>query len=291
MGSVWRDITGQTAANDAANIQAGAARSANEVQRYIFDQQREDAQPWRQAGQVALSDLMGEMGLRGGNGELNQKFSANDLQFDPGYQFRMQEGQKAIERSAAARGGLNSGATMKALTRYSQGVASDEYQNAYNRFNNDRNTRFNRLASLSGVGQTANNQLAQAGQNYANATSQNLMGAANAQASARMAAHQGTMGLLSNGIMAGMAFSDERLKKNIKKISKKDIQELRETIKPYFYDYTSKDYGGKNWIGVMAQDLEKSKLGRSIVKTTVNGFKVIDMKKLSFLLLASLAEG
>ncbi len=118
---------------------------------------------------------------------LTKKFGQEDFQQDLGYDFRMKEGQKAIERSAAARGGLQSGGFMKSLGRYGQDYASGEYQNAYNRFTNDQSNRFNKLAALAGVGQTANSQLANAGQNYANQAGQNAMGAANAQGAAGIA--------------------------------------------------------------------------------------------------------
>jgi len=91
----------------------------------------------------------------------------------PGYLFRLQEGQKAIERSAAARGGLYSGATMKALDAHAQGVASDEFNNYVGR-----------LQSLAGVGQSATGSTAAAGQNYANGASQAAQQAGAARASA-----------------------------------------------------------------------------------------------------------
>lgn len=91
----------------------------------------------------------------------------------PGYLFRLQEGQKAIERSAAARGGLYSGATMKALDTYSQGVASDEFGNYVNR-----------LSALAGVGQSATGSTAAAGQAYASGASQAAQQAGAARASA-----------------------------------------------------------------------------------------------------------
>lgn len=164
------------AAGNAADTQAAASQYAADLQYKQFKQQRKDAEPWRNAGVDALGRIQGSMG------DFNRDFSMQEFQADPGYEFRMAEGQKALERSAAARGGLNSGRTMKELTRYSQGVASDEYQNAYNRYNADRDRRFNRLASLAGIGQTANAQVSQAGQNYANQAGAAAMGGANAQA-------------------------------------------------------------------------------------------------------------
>jgi hypothetical protein len=104
---------------------------------------------------------------------------------NPAYQFRLGEGQKALERSAAARGGLNSGGFMKGMARYSQGLASDEYGN-----------QWGRLMGLAGMGQNSAQNLGGLGANYANSMS-NLYGAqGNAQAA-------GTMGI-TNGISGGV---------------------------------------------------------------------------------------
>lgn len=119
----------------------------------------------------------------------NEKFSApTDVteQNDPGYQFRLAQGDKAIQNSAAARGGLLTGGTAKALSDYNQNSASGEYGNVYNRalteyqqryniFNNNQSTLFNRLADLSGFGQTAAGQLNSAGTAAANNTSNTLL--------------------------------------------------------------------------------------------------------------------
>lgn len=179
VGSIAGAAIGSNAANKAAKRQESAAKQANRLQKEMFDIQRADQQPWRQAGIGALSQL--------GNQDFQRDFTMNDFQKDPGYQFRLDEGLKAIQRSAAARGGLQSGGTLKSIGRYGQDYASNEYQNAYNRFNADRDRRFNRLSSLAGLGQTANSQVAQAGQNYANQFGNNTMGAANAAGAAGIA--------------------------------------------------------------------------------------------------------
>lgn len=90
----------------------------------------------------------------------------------PGYQFRLDEGQKAIERSAAARGGLNSGATMKALNNYAQNTASAEYENYANA-----------LRSMAGIGQTSAAQTGALGVQTGQAIGNNIMNAGNARAS------------------------------------------------------------------------------------------------------------
>lgn len=111
------------------------------------------------------------------------------FQASPGYQFRLSEGVKAAERSAAARGLLQSGGTMKAIQRYGEGLASSEYENFANR-----------LASLAGVGQTATNATTAAGQSAANGISQAVTNAGNARASA----YANTGASINNGISNAM---------------------------------------------------------------------------------------
>jgi hypothetical protein len=101
-------------------------------------------------------------------GDLKRDFTLDDFQKDPGYQFRLDEGEKGINRAAAARGGFVSGAALKDLDRYDQDYASGEFSNAYNRFNSDRTNRFNRLSTLAGFGTTANAQLLNQNQSTAN---------------------------------------------------------------------------------------------------------------------------
>ena len=88
-------------------------------------------------GEVGMRQFQGTAGLS--PGELaTEQFN---FQADPGYGFRLSEGMKALERSAAARGGLMSGGTGKALQRYGQDLASQEYGNAFQRFQQDRAAR------------------------------------------------------------------------------------------------------------------------------------------------------
>lgn len=178
-------------AGDAAQMQQNSANYATQVQQQEFQQQQANQQPWLQAGAGALSQM--------GNPSFQQNFTAQDFQQDPGYQFDLQQGQEALQRSAAAQGGLQSGGTMKGLAQYTQGMASNEYQNAYNRFMNNKTTNFNQLASIAGLGQTANGQMGQAGSNMANNVGNIAMSNANAQGAASIA--QGNIvGNTANGI-------------------------------------------------------------------------------------------
>ena len=116
-------------------------------------------------------------------GSLAKPFGMEQFQQDPGYAFRQAEGMKALERSAAARGGLLSGGTLKGIQRFGQDLASQEYGNAFNRYQAERAARLNPLQSLMGAGQSSANTLTsaagQAGQNEA----ANLYNAAQARAS------------------------------------------------------------------------------------------------------------
>lgn len=165
--------TTQAAANTrqaAAEAQQGyriSADEANSILRSIYGDAIDQLGDYRATGTRALSDLA--------NPEFNAQITQSDIQMDPGFAFRMEEGRKALERSAAARGGLTSGGTLKALTRYAQGVASDEYGKAFERFRTDRNDRFTRLTSLAGIGLRATETGINAGENYGNRAAANVM--------------------------------------------------------------------------------------------------------------------
>lgn len=122
-------------------------------------------------------------------GSLMKDFTAADFDInkDPGAQYRMEEANKAIERSAAARGGVQSGGTLKALQTNSEDLASQEFQNAYNRFDNNRKTKANLLLGTAGLGQVSLGQQANLGANVAtqdaNSTAGGITGAADARAS------------------------------------------------------------------------------------------------------------
>jgi len=179
-GAIIGGVMNKQAAGSAADAQIASTEAANATQLQMFNQNREDQAPWRQAGITALGQL-GAGTVNGG--DFNRDFTLADFTKDPGYDFRMQQGQRGLDASAAARGGALSGAAIKASTRYNQDYASGEYQNAYNRFNADRTARFNRLSSLAGVGQTATNQVNADRSATGTNVSNNQIGAGNAQAS------------------------------------------------------------------------------------------------------------
>lgn len=210
MSKVIGAITGSNsqakAAKSAANQQYQASKEATQVQKDMYDQTRKDLSPYAQAGGAALSQLMGGMGP---NGQFMQEYSGQDIYNDPSYQFRLQQGQDSIQSGAAAQGGLLSGATQKALLNYGQDAASQEFGNAYNRFNADQTNQYNRLSNLVGLGQNAAAQQGNAGMQTAQAVASNTMAGANAQAAGTIAAGNRTANNFSSllgatGIIGGL---------------------------------------------------------------------------------------
>lgn len=282
------DLLG-TKSSAGLSAQADAANAANATQAGEFNQIQQNETPYLQAGNSGLQQLQAAMP------SLTQSFGTAQFQQDPGYQFQMQQGMQALQQSAAAGGSLNSGGTMKAISQYSQGLASQDYNNAFNRYMQTNQQNYNMLSGLANYGQNANSTIAGAGQNYANQVSSNQIGMGNATASADVGSANRLGGLVAQGAGAGVgaavASSDERLKTNIIPISKEEISELKSTIKAYRFNYKSEEYGKGDWIGVMAQDLEKSKLGRTLVSEDENGFKQLDLRKVMSLFLATMAAG
>lgn len=151
---------GSRSASKAAKTSAAASDRASDLQREMFERNIELNAPFREAGVNALNKLVPLTEYK--------DFGMDQFQADPGYAFRMSEGMKGLERSAAARGGLLSGGTLKGIQRYGQDMASQEYQNAFNRYGIERERRLNPLQSLAGVGQTTSQQLGSAGTQFAN---------------------------------------------------------------------------------------------------------------------------
>ena len=173
-------VLGAVSSRSAGKAQANAANRAADLQQEQFERQVELQAPWRQAGERALGKLEAASEYT--------PFGMAQFQADPGYGFRFEQGQKALERSAAARGGLISGNTGGALQQYGQNMASQEYQNAFNRYQAERQARLGPLQSLAGVGQTSVNALGQAGANYASGMGEALGAGAQARASGYMGA-------------------------------------------------------------------------------------------------------
>ena len=167
------------AAGDATDAQVGAARDATELQRQMFERINAQQGPYRDAGYAALGDLMG---LR----NFDPTPTMESVMAEPGYEFGRQEGMRGIENRAAARGLGQSGAALRALTRFNSDYAGQRYGDAWNRAQANFGNRWGRLSALAGIGQTANQLTNQANQNFANNAGNNMMGAGNAMGAGAM---------------------------------------------------------------------------------------------------------
>lgn len=177
-GGLISGAMGASASRSAARAQQQASDAATAEQRRQYDQSRTDMMPWLESGRSGLNDLN-----RLASGDSSQFFT------DPGYNFARTEGQRGIERSAAARGGATGGNALRALAQFNQGLASQQYGDYYNR-----------TAARAGVGQTTANNLATLGQNTANNIGKNLMAAGDARASGIMGGANSWGNALNSGL-------------------------------------------------------------------------------------------
>jgi hypothetical protein len=177
-GGVASSVIGANAAGKAADAQAGAAQNAQALQakeaqdaldfnKQQYANTQKNEAPYLGAGQTALDQLSKGTAPGGSLVTPYQGFTAPtglDIQNDPGYQARLALGTDTLQKSAAARGSVLTGATGKALDSYAQDYASNEYGNVYNRALNTYGTNasnyytgqgntFNRLNSLATMGQ------------------------------------------------------------------------------------------------------------------------------------------
>lgn len=215
----------------------------------------------------AVDDAYGSQEAPSDYGSLLERFDLAKFEEDPGYQFRKQESERALERALAAQGSTLGGGGVgtinprvaRALEEQSQGLASQEYQNAYNRYVQDNLNTYNMLMGTAGMGQGSTGILATGGQNYANNVGNLTTGLASAQLNAQMAeAAQPSMfetmmntGAQVAGAYAGnpAAFSDKRLKENITPFGKENGHNV------YKFNYKGDE---TQYIGVMAQEVLES---------------------------------
>jgi uncharacterized membrane protein YqiK len=185
---IGSSLLSANAANRAGQAQAAASDRAAELQYQQYQDTVKRQQPFYQAGVNALPELI--------QASKYTPFGMDQFKADPGYAFRLSEGQKALERSAAARGGLLSGGTGKALERFGQDYGSQEYTNAFNRYQAERQARLGPLQTLTGMGQTTAQQVGQAGQQMAT----NVGDMTTSGAAARASGYVGGANALSGGL-------------------------------------------------------------------------------------------
>lgn len=230
-GSIGGALLGSSAAKKAAKAQAAATAAGIAEERRQFDLNRADLEPWRTAGGKAIGQ---------GFAMLQPGY---DYTTSPGYQFRLDEGLRGVQNSAAAKGLLQSGGTLKGIDKYSQNFAA-----------NDFNDQFNRLMAVSGGGQQAATSGASLGQSNANSIADLLTQAGNAKASGYI----GSANAWSNGIggltSALSSLSDDDAKTNIVRLE--DWDDRGDGLGKYEWNWKSAPNGEKQ-TGVIASEVEK----------------------------------
>jgi hypothetical protein len=160
--AVDRGYAGIEQSNNAINTGRDAAlkgiAETGTAQKGIYGDMTAGLDPYKAAGTYGLDQLQSKAGTFA--------FNPKDLENEPGYQFQLQQGMKALQNSAAGRGMLQSGAALKSAIGYEQGLAGTSYQNAYNRALSTFNTNQQGYQTLANLGQTANSQGIQAGGIY-----------------------------------------------------------------------------------------------------------------------------
>jgi hypothetical protein len=161
VASIGGAVIASKGAKSAAKAQTQAADQATAEQRRQYDLTRADQMPWLDTGKWALGQQKNAL-----TGDWSGFYNS------PDYAYALEQGMKGLDRSAASRGRLYSGGYGEDLTKFGQGLATQNYGNY-----------MNRLAGLSGSGQTSANALGAFGQSSANQISQNLTNKGDARAS------------------------------------------------------------------------------------------------------------
>lgn len=163
-GAIYAANKQSSAAKSAANASKSATDQSIAEQQREFDQQQQNLAPWLKTGTAALGQLSAMEGLGGKPADYSAFYNS------PDYQFALQQGQQALDRSAAARGSLYSGGHEADTMQFGQGLASQQFGNYWNR-----------LAGLAQIGQTTGTQLGNSGMQMAGNIGNLLMGNAQNQ--------------------------------------------------------------------------------------------------------------
>jgi hypothetical protein len=203
-------VIGADASRGAARAQQQSAEASIGEQRRQFDITQANAAPFLQTGTAANARLRALLGLDSGDpttSPLLRRFTAADLETDPVYQsglkFGLDEGRTAINARAIRSGGYDSGATLKALTRFGTDYGATKSGESYNRFRTDQGDIYNKLAGISGTGQVATNQVASAGSAAAGSIGASLADIGNARAAGIVGganAWGGALGSVGGGV-------------------------------------------------------------------------------------------
>ena len=192
--SLVSGVMGSRSAKKAAEQQAAAIREATALQRQMFEQQRADLAPYRDVGYTALGDITERIPF------FTSQFGDEQLAqyLDPSMEFRRRLGEQTTARMLNVGGGAISGNTLRGLEEFGQNLASTEYGNAFNRFQNERTNIYNSLANIAGMGQQSVNTGVQASQQAASNLGQLAVGGGQVQAAGTIGATNALTGGLQN---------------------------------------------------------------------------------------------
>lgn len=236
-GAIVGGLLSGSASKSAAKTQANAANQATQAQLQMYGQTQGNLQPFLTAGQTSLADLGYFMGLGGpgfapandqfvtalnaagydkptgpggtlkGFGAGMQPFGLEQFQASPAYQFNLEQGQRAIDKGAAARGNFYAPQTLQDLSKFSQGLASNEFQNAFQNYNTTQGNLYNRLFGVAGAGQNAAVQQGGFGAGAANQIGANSIFAGSAQAAGTMGQANAYGGAIDNAALMSQMLS------------------------------------------------------------------------------------
>lgn len=194
--SVAGSLIGAGASQSAANTQANAANRATDTQLQMFNTINQQQAPWRQAGQNALSQIGQLMP------DFTRTFNANDLKSNlaPNYAWQLEQGLGAVKNAGNLQSGLIGGNTLRGVNDYAQNYAGNAYQNAFNNYNAMQTNIFNRLSNIAGLGQTANQSVANTATGLAPSISNTQVGAGAAQAAGTIGAANAITGGMNNAL-------------------------------------------------------------------------------------------
>lgn len=182
-------VLGYIGSQNAAKTQANAMAQSAQAMQDQLNYEKEIQAPYQQAGTQALSQMQ--------NPAFQQDFTMADFKTSPGYQFSLQQGQKALDAANAASGNSVSGAALTAASQYNVGMANQEYQQALNNYQNNLTNKFNRLGTIAGMGAGANQQAGNAAMQFGTNMGNLLTSGGNAAAASQIAGMNAIGGGLS----------------------------------------------------------------------------------------------
>lgn len=195
-GAIGGAAISSNASSKASKAQQDAANTATGLARQQYTDTVDRNRPFYDAGTAALATLQQKLP------ELNSGYDPSKLTSEPGYQFGLQQGQQALERSMAARGRGVSGAALKAASEFGTNYGTTKLNDAFQRDQSSKQQQFNQLQALTNIGQASGNNSSAAGQQFANSAGANMIGAGDSAAANNIAQGNIFSGLINQGVSA-----------------------------------------------------------------------------------------